>query len=311
MANGITWLWIVALFLAVVTIGLPLWATLRRRAVATRQSRAPGQIVKLPSGNTHFQWIGPETGPVVVCVHGLSTPSPVFSQLADELVAYGHRVLIYDQYGHGFSDRIWRRSTLTGSKRQLAALLDDQSVNDPILLLGYSMGGLVATSWAADHPQRVARLILLAPAGLGHLLPPFQTWCAKTPIVGAWAWTVFGGMALRRGTDRPKGFPQLSDIIAEETHTRGTLRAIRSAQRQVLSQHMTSQHRTVARHGIPVLAIWGGEDDVIPLSSLGRLTQANRAARQEVIETADHGLPYSHPQDVAQIILSWMGEERG
>ena len=59
-------------------------------------------------------------------------------------------------------------------------------------------------------------------------------------------------------------------------------------------------HRGLGVDGIPVLAIWAEKDEVIPISSVGTLAQWNRTARQEVIEGAGHGMPYTHPDEVVE-----------
>jgi len=66
---------------------------------------APGKFIKLRRGITHYRRFGPQEGPLVVCVHGLTTPSFVFEGIADAYVKNGYRVLVYDHYGRGYSDR--------------------------------------------------------------------------------------------------------------------------------------------------------------------------------------------------------------
>jgi hypothetical protein len=61
-----------------------------RRPMNQRLRRmAEGTFIKLPQGVTHYRWIGPEDGPVAVCVHGLTTPSFVWQSVADRLAASG------------------------------------------------------------------------------------------------------------------------------------------------------------------------------------------------------------------------------
>ena len=66
---------------------------------------APGDFCCLTKGSTHYRYFGPTVGPLVVRIHGLTTPSFVFEAMANEFVARGYRVLVYDHYGRGFSDR--------------------------------------------------------------------------------------------------------------------------------------------------------------------------------------------------------------
>ena len=143
---------------------------------------APGKFADLPSGRTHYQWNGPLKGPVAVCVHGLTTPSYVWDALVQGLNRMDYRVLTYDLYGRGYSGRVAGRQDAEFFNRQLEELLEDQGVDGGIMLLGYSMGGAIATCYGAKHPDMLERLILLAPAGLGIAPNRLHSFIAKTPL---------------------------------------------------------------------------------------------------------------------------------
>ncbi|MBL3562611.1 alpha/beta fold hydrolase, partial [Rhodovulum sulfidophilum] len=83
----------------------PLAEALRRPMAARARSEAPGEIAALPRGRTHLVWEGPAEGPVLVLLHGLTIGSHMLDRLAGGLAARGYRVLRYDLYGRGFSDR--------------------------------------------------------------------------------------------------------------------------------------------------------------------------------------------------------------
>jgi pimeloyl-ACP methyl ester carboxylesterase len=61
-------------------------------------------------------------------------------------------------------------------------------------------------------------------------------------------------------------------------------------------------HRRIAAAGLPVAAVWGEADTVIPLSAKERLAALNPAARQVVVPGATHGLPHTHPEAVAALM---------
>ena len=62
------------------------------------------------------------------------------------------------------------------------------------------------------------------------------------------------------------------------------------------------EHRFLSQQGVPVSAVWGEKDAIIPLSALGKLAQWSRNARQEVVKDAGHALMQTHPEEVAQAI---------
>jgi pimeloyl-ACP methyl ester carboxylesterase len=55
---------------------------------------------------------------------------------------------------------------------------------------------------------------------------------------------------------------------------------------------------------LPVYAIWARDDQTIPIDALGQLAQWHRDAIHEVIDGAGHGVPYTHPSEVAEVLAT-------
>ncbi len=103
----------------------------------------------------------------VVIVHGLGEHVGRYAALADWLAARGWTVRGHDHRGHGRSQGA--RGTLNASQDlvdDLVAAIDELAANvaGRPLLLGQSMGGLVALTCALRHPERIAGLVMTSPA---------------------------------------------------------------------------------------------------------------------------------------------------
>ncbi len=96
-------------------------------------------------------------GPAVVFVHGVGLDADMW---ADQLAAFGagNRAIAYDTYGHGGSDAPPAGSDLGIYVEQLRALLDALGIERAVVV-GHSMGALIATGLAVEHPGRVAGLV--------------------------------------------------------------------------------------------------------------------------------------------------------
>ena len=270
---------------------------------------APGRFAALSQGVTHYRWIGPARGPVVVCVHGLTTPSFVWEGLAEALVGMGFRVLTYDLLGRGFSDRPKGPQTPAFFVRQLRDLLDHQGLEEDVTLMGYSMGGVIAAAFADREGHRLRRLVLIAPAGMGHAPDRLTRWAVEWPWIGDWAFHMAFPRQFRHGLQAETGPSAVEDIVARqiaELGYRGYVRSVLSSLRGSLRRPIPDVHRRITQSGLPVAAVWGREDQVIPLDNLGRLAQWNRAARQEVIDGAGHGLPHTHVPELATVLRDLM-----
>ena len=124
----------------------------------------PGQFVRLTDGYTHYEIAGPPAGHVVVLAAGFSVPYYIWDPTFKALAEAGFRVLRYDYYGRGFSDRPDVPYTQAFYVRQLAELLDSLKSPNPIDLAGLSLGGSIVTSFADTFPDRVRSLIYVDPS---------------------------------------------------------------------------------------------------------------------------------------------------
>ncbi|HEY7775810.1 MAG TPA: alpha/beta hydrolase [Kineobactrum sp.] len=127
--------------------------------------------------------------PVILCMHGLTRNSADFAGLASHL-ASRFRVLVADQRGRGRSeyDRNPANYTPATYINDMFRLLDGEQVGR-VLLLGTSMGGLMAMLMAAAEPSRFTGLVLndigpeVDPVGLARI----KTYVGKAQPVSDWA----------------------------------------------------------------------------------------------------------------------------
>ncbi|BDT91199.1 alpha/beta hydrolase [Nocardia sputorum] len=110
------------------------------------------------------------SGAALVLLHGSGPGVSGWANFGANLpvLAERFRCLIVDQPGFGASGRpaVYERNYLRISADAVLGLLDDLGL-DRVHLLGNSMGGAVATLLALEHPERVDRLVLMAPGGVG------------------------------------------------------------------------------------------------------------------------------------------------
>src|SRR5690242_18499104 len=112
------------------------------------------------AGNTklhYVQW--GEQGPPVVCIHGLTANAFYFQALADEL-ASDHRVFAYDLRGRGDSDKPKEGYSIPLHAADLAALIDELGLERPVLI-GHSLGAMIALYFAAHYPDKLSKLVLI------------------------------------------------------------------------------------------------------------------------------------------------------
>ena len=290
-------MWAYLILAAVIATPLIIEATRKKMTDAARKE-APGQFAQLSDGVTHYRWWGPESGPVAVCIHGLTTPSFVYEGIAKGLSQIGFRVLTYDLYGRGYSDRPKGTQDVAFFRRQLSELLDHERIDDDITVVGYSMGGSIAAAFAAAEAVAIRQVVLLAPAGMtdlsGSLFRRMMTW----PVIGTWLAFEFYPNILRKGIAAERRLPgtntRIADLQEAELNWRGFVPAVAASLRGILREDLRPAHETLQTEGVPVMAIWGRQDDVIPITAADRLVEWNPTVQTVILDDAGHGLTYTH-----------------
>jgi len=132
--------------------------------IGTEHTEAVDALVDLGGVRLHTRRVG--TDPPVVVLHG--GPGADYAYLLPQYdrLAHGRALLFYDQRGGGRSPVA--RDVPVGWQEHVADLeaLRKHWAIDRLTLLGYSWGGLLAVLYALEHPDRVGRLALVAPAPL-------------------------------------------------------------------------------------------------------------------------------------------------
>jgi pimeloyl-ACP methyl ester carboxylesterase len=114
----------------------------------------------LPIGDIKLhcvQW--DNQGPPIICIHGLTANAFGFQSFADDL-AKDHRVIAYDLRGRGDSDKPATGYSIPLHTEDLSKLIDVLGLDRPILI-GHSLGAMIALYFAAHHPNKLSKLVLV------------------------------------------------------------------------------------------------------------------------------------------------------
>lgn len=103
------------------------------------------------------QW-GTQGAPII-CIHGITANAFFFQAIADDL-APTHRVFAYDLRGRGDSDKPEEGYSVPIHAAELAALIDELGLERPIVI-GHSLGAMIALYLAAHYPDKLSKLVLL------------------------------------------------------------------------------------------------------------------------------------------------------
>jgi 2-hydroxymuconate-semialdehyde hydrolase len=254
------------------------------------------RFVETRSGRTHVLDVG--RGEPILLLHGSGRSVADWQEGLAERLAARHRVVAFDNFGVGLSDRGHAGSYGNALwKRQAVDVLDALGIERAVVV-GHSAGGVVAATLAADHPERVRGAVFL---GHGLAVDPTQ-WIALVPGAGEW---VYGRLEIYGDT-----FSEAHRLRQTAAYRiRGTRAALLTfIRRQYTIDGWRLMFGTYEDIDVPVLQIHGSEDASIPVDAARGLTPRLRDARFVLVEGASHDVHVDAPDRVAREILAFAAE---
>ena len=245
---------------------------------------------------------GPADGPLVVLPHCWTGTKAMWAPVARRLVADGHRVVLYDQRGHGESTLGTEPMRMERLGEDLRAVLVAVGANE-VVLAGHSMGGMTVQALAVAHPDLVQRFVkgIVLVATAAHLGLP---WPLPDRVVGL----VLGEAASARIAKRGLAVTRRSvGRKAYRTHVEATHEAFATTAGAVRAGFLVGMSHMDFRAGltslaVPTTVLVGTHDRLTPPRLARALAKRIPDAHLEVVEGAGHMLPLEAPDRVAEVI---------
>lgn len=272
-----------------------------------------------PAGNfvdvdgVHLHYVERGEGPPVVLIHGNSVSLSDFeaSGLIDRLARH-HRVIAFDRPGFGHSsrprDRLWPPSA---QAELLCAALSRLGVERPIVV-GHSLGTLVALAMALDHPAELSGLVLLG----GYYYPTVRldtllTAPVAVPVLGdvmRYTVTAVSGRALLKGL--VKGMfapnevpPEFFSVISREMMLRPVQIGANAEDVAFMMPTAASSSERYRELRLPVTLFAGADDRVVDIEShSARLHGELPHSELVVVPATGHMVHYAVPEAIVAAV---------
>jgi len=276
-------------------------------------------------GPVHYVDFGGD-GPPMVMVHGLGGNALNWMDAAPGFTS-SHRVVAIDLAGFGQTP-LFDRSAAVGANAELVRRFIEKLYDEPVTLVGNSMGGHITVLVAADHPELVARAVLVDPAIPGvHVRRP------EPALIAVMAALSVPGLAVNVLERRTRALgtealvrqtlalvcadpSRLSDAIVDAhvrlTEERGHLgaqnaRAFVQATRSIGLRMADPRFWIKARRvKAPVLVVHGELDRVIPVAAARELVRRLPGWELKVLEGVGHVPMMETPALFQRVVSAWL-----
>lgn len=238
-----------------------------RPALEAKYLDAPGDHLEVAGLRLHLRDSGPKDAPAVILLHGFGASLHTWEPWARALAA-DHRVIRFDLPGFGLTGPDPTGDyTDARSLQVLMALLDRLAVSRASLI-GNSIGGRIAWTFAARHPERVDKLVLISPDGFAS--KGFEY--GKKPRIGAMVKLmryVLPKTVVRMSLAPAYGDPKLlTDAVVTRYHDLMLAPGVRDAMIARLEQVVLVPPEPLLRRiRAPTLLVWGEKDAMIPVAN--------------------------------------------
>jgi pimeloyl-ACP methyl ester carboxylesterase len=278
-----------------------------------------GEIANLPGGAIQVVEDGPAVGPgragrPIVLIHGYGASLRWWDRIAP-ILARRHRVVRVDLLGHGGSENPSAGYSMPEQAALVAGALNQLGIQGAIVV-GHSMGFDVAVALAEGSSELTDRLVNIGSgASEGDCSLPFLARLAYAPVLGEALWRTTPDFAIRDGFasafapdfDIEGGFDDPDQVVADYRAMTFTSFADSRSESAAYVEALPLDER-VTRAAVPLLSIFGAEDEICDPRSSQAAYQGVSGARTETIESAGHSPHVERPRQTAAVIERFAAE---
>jgi pimeloyl-ACP methyl ester carboxylesterase len=279
-----------------------------RDGLEAQYAPPPSQFLAIAGLRLHVRNTGPRDAPAVLLLHGFGASLHTWESWAQALQT-NHRVIRLDLPGFGLTGPDPTGDYTDARTIKVLITLMDQLGIVRATIVGHSMGGRIAWAFAALHPERVDKLILIAPDGFASPGMPYDTKPHVPLMVRMLPYVL--PTALLRATLRPAyGNPAaLTDDLFARYRDMMLAPGVRHAivdrmRQQILVPPEPLLHRIQA----PTLLIWGEQDAMIPIGNAEDYLRALPDARLHAFPGIGHLPQEEAPAQTLAVVRAFLDQ---
>jgi len=279
-----------------------------RAALEARWAPPPSQFIEINGLRLHLRDTGPREAPAIILLHGFGASLHAWEDWAP-ILQNQYRVIRFDLPGFGLTGADPSGDYSDARAHALILALMDRLGLARAHVIGTSMGGRIAWSFASAHPERMGKLVLMAPDGFASPGIAYDTTLTVPLMMRALPYTLPDLMfrpTIRPAYARPENIP-------EETYQRYRAMMLAPGVRQAINDRIAG-HRLprpeplLARIQAPTLLLWGGRDAMVPPANAQDYLREIPNARLVMLPDLGHMPMEEAPAESAAAVMDFLRE---
>ena len=239
----------------------------RRAVLEAEYARAPSVFLEVAGIRLHLRDTGPRAAPAVIFLHGFGSSLQTWEDWARDLEK-DHRVIRYDLPGFGLTGADPSRDYTDGRSVAILVTLMDQLGVSRASVVGNSMGGRIAWTFASLHPERIVKLVLVSPDGFASAGREYGATPKVPPMMRALPYVLPSFMLRASLTPAYANADMVTDALFKRYRDMMLAPGVRGAIVDRMSQQVLVDPVPLLRRiEAPTLLMWGEKDGVIPFAN--------------------------------------------
>ena len=292
--------------------------TLTNKEAAALSWNGESELVELAGHEVHLVTAGSQQSDrLIVLLHGFGASSLTWKEVLEPLSSIGF-VVAYDRAAFGFTERpttigeVNPYSSL-GQLQVIDELVSKYGQGKEVVILGHSAGGALALGYALDHPEKVQKLILEAPAVYGSGgAPSWLNWVFDIPQLDhlgplAVSSIASSGLQILDSSYYNKGLVT-EQVVANYTaplDVIGWERAFWEFNKAPRSLNLVER---LDRLSVDTLIITGDTDEIVATADSVRLNGELPDSRLEIISESGHLPNEEKPLEFVEAVISFLAK---
>ncbi len=280
-------------------------------AIGSECARAHLEHKQLTVDGFNIAYLEGGQGDTVFLIHGFQSNKDIWVRLARELTSRYH-VIAIDLPAHGESTILPDRSyTVPEQAKRVMAIMAAMKLEQPVHLMGHSMGGAIAFHVAVMAPERVKTLALVSSAGV--ISPtPSELWRqnqqGRNPLIVRNAEDYRAMLAFTMAD--PPWIP--GPVIGTLTRDAMARQQIgEKIYRELAPANSLKPEEALPKIHVPVLVVWGDQDKVLDVSSVGVFKRYLPQAQVVVFKGVGHAPPIERTGEMAKVYEGFLAHRPG